>query len=322
VRIGICFDRIEEYNHIDGPADRFAEFEPESTIEAMQQAILRCGHDPILLGGPFELLKGKPEVDVIWNIAEGYGSRNREGWVPSLCEMYNIPFLGSDALTLSLSLDKVATKQLARSIGIPTSNWMVMPVDGSAAPELQLIGPFPLFAKPRYEGTAKGITERSILADEAAAKREVARLLGFYGQDVLIEQFLPGAEYTVAVTGTPLHAHPVMERGVDESTGIGYHVMDALGKAGRYRLGQNLSAEIEEQLQRWSVQLCTAMQVRDFARLDFKCDSDGNPFFLEINPLPTFAVDNTFAILAEIRGEPYEEFLAGVLKQAINRVTA
>jgi D-alanine-D-alanine ligase len=64
------------------------------------------------------------------------------------------------------------------------------------------------------------------------------------------------------------------------------------------------------------------MQVRDFARLDFKCDSDGNPFFLEINPLPTFAVDNTFAILAEIRGEPYEEFLAGVLKQAINRVTA
>jgi D-alanine-D-alanine ligase len=61
--------------------------------------------------------------------------------------------------------------------------------------------------------------------------------------------------------------------------------------------------------------------VRDFARLDFKVGMDGKPYFLEINPLPTFAVDNTFAILAELEGVPYEEFLAGILKEAVQRIT-
>ncbi|MCH8524350.1 MAG: hypothetical protein LAT52_07355, partial [Balneolales bacterium] len=60
MRIGICYDRVEEYDHIDGPADRFAEFEPESTILAMEAAVRGCGHEPVRLGGPYALLGGKP----------------------------------------------------------------------------------------------------------------------------------------------------------------------------------------------------------------------------------------------------------------------
>lgn len=360
-RIGIAYDRTEEYAEVEGPADRFAEFEPESTIMAMEAAIRRCGHKPVRLGGPYTLLASRPKVDLIWNIAEGYGSRNREGWVPVLCEMYGIPFLGSDAFTLTWSLDKASTKQLARSLDIPTSDWQVVALDLGAnsdsaanseakansaveswasaraypAADSETVAtsesekgrtsripslPWPLFAKPRYEGTAKGITEGSILRSEEDYRREVERLHRSYRQDVLLERFLPGAEYTVAVTGTPLRAHPVMERGVDTATGIGYHVMDGLGKAADYRLQNGLNDELESAMKGWSLQLCEAMGVRDFARLDFKCDADGAPYFLEINPLPTFAVDNTFAILAELEGVPYEDFLSTVLNEAIGRV--
>ncbi|MCH8524502.1 MAG: hypothetical protein LAT52_08125, partial [Balneolales bacterium] len=328
------------------PADRFAEFEPESTILAMEAAVRGCGHEPVRLGGPYALLGGKPDVDLIWNIAEGYGTRNREGWVPVLCELYGIPFLGSDALTLSWSLDKALTKQLARSLGIPTSDWQVIgyntasihpatsksfapPSDRQIAhvnstsihpatiKPLVPTSDIPLFIKPRYEGTAKGITESSIVRDAAQMNTEVERLQSLYNQDLLIEQFLPGAEYTVAVTGSPLRAHPVLERGVDAATGIGFHVMDVLGRAGDYRLENRLTTQLEDNLKGWSLQLCAAMGVRHFARLDFKCDAEGNPFFLEINPLPTFAVDNTFAILAELEGVAYEDFLARVLSEAL-----
>lgn len=325
MRIGICYDRIEEYAHIEGPADRFAEFEPESTILAMENAIQRCGHEAVRLGGPLSLLAARPEVDLIWNIAEGYGSRNREGWVPSLCEMYGIRFLGSDAFTLTQSLDKAATKELARGLGIPTSDWIVAAfgvdsdVKGLEMETVKSLS-WPIFVKPRYEGTAKGISESSILRDMHQLEVEVARLHELYKQDVIIERFLPGSEYTVALTGNPLEPHPVMERGVDTGTGIGFHVMDGLGRAEGYRLEHNLRQELEAQLQSWSVMLCNSMRVRDYARLDFKCDAQGNPFFLEINPLPTFATDNTFAILAELEGVQYDDFLSDVLKKAIERV--
>lgn len=374
LKIGICYDRPEEYVNIDGPADRFAEFEPESTIVAMEAAVRLLGHEAVRLGGPFSLLKSRPDVDLIWNIAEGYGSRNREAWVPGLCEMYRIPYLGSDGFTLSLSLDKVATKQLARRIGIPTPDWAIYPsdsrdinasntldtsdsadnpsevidsldfkpsealdtLDSSVNPshtidtpdstkypsEILDPPPFPLFLKPRYEGTAKGITPQSVVKNSSELQKQGDFLRHQYKQDVLVEAFLPGAEYTVAVSGHPLVAHPVLERGIDTSSGIGIHVLDSKGidYGDNYSLSHQLTPELEEQLQKWSLRLCREMGVVDFARLDFKCDSHGRPFFLEINPLPTFAVDNTFAILAELEGVSFDEFLGSVLKSAIARV--
>jgi D-alanine-D-alanine ligase len=363
LRIGICYDRPDDYPDADGPSDQFAEFEPESTIVAMEQAIIATGHTPVRLGAPRELLRGRPQVDLIWNIAEGYGTRNREAWVPILCEMYRIPFLGSDALTLSVSLDKAATKQIARNLGIPTSDWIIAPYRtipsnaSSSTPRASAPGtesysapgtesspaaattthvplttdtlctldgplpPFPLFLKPRYEGTAKGITERNIVSSPSELIAQINHLHLLYRQDVLIEAFLPGSEFTVALSGCPLQTHPVLERGLDAQTGIGFHVMEALQPGERdYTLQQALTSPMEAMLQWWSRQLCDEMSILDFARFDFKCDSAGNPYFLEVNPLPTFAIDNTFAILAELKGESYPEFLAEVLQAAIERV--
>jgi D-alanine-D-alanine ligase len=318
-RIGIIFDKPDEYAHlpITSP-DQFHEFEPESTIQAMESAIKQLGFEPVRLGGPLRLLTQKPQVEVIWNIGEGFGTRNREAWAPVLAELYEIPLLGSDALTLSISLDKSRTKQIARSVGIPTSDWIIADFNQKKWPNWTH---FPAFVKPRYEGTAKGILPSSVVNNLTELTREVERQWNLYQQDILLEKWLPGAEYTCAVSGYPMKAHTVLERGIEKSSKIGIHALESKGiEVTDYELTHQVNGELERKIQSWSEQLCRELEVLDFARLDFKCDAEGNPQFLEINTLPTFAVDNTFAILAELEGKPYPVFLAEILNSGLKRL--
>lgn len=316
--IGLLFDSPSDYPNITGPADRFAEFEPESTIQVMEDAVRLMGHHPIRIGAPWSMLHTKPHVDLIWNIAEGYGTRNREAWGPVLAEMWGISMLGSDAHTLSMSLDKHLTKQIARSIGIPTSDWIVL----TNVDEISSIPTswYPVFAKPRYEGTAKGIGPWSKCMDTIELERVARRLITGYAQPVIIEPWMPGAEFTVALIGSPLRPLPVLERALHGPTGIGIHAISAHNESANVHAYtyDSLHPDLENDLQTWSLELCREMDVRHFARLDFKCDQNGNPLFLEINPLPTFAGDNTFGILAEIDGMSTAAFLAKYLSDSVH----
>lgn len=313
MKIGLLYDTPDDYPLVTGPHDRFAEFEPESTIETLESAIRYAGHESLRLGAPHRLLGSYPAVDLIWNIAEGYGSRNRESWGPVLAELRHIPCLGSDGLTLSLSLDKHRSKQIAQALGIPTAPWRVV----KALTQLAEIPAdwYPVFIKPRYEGTAKGISAKNCCASLQDARACVEQLLCDYQQDVLVEPYLPGAEYTVALLGYPLQVYPVLERALHGPTGIGIHAVsahDPSADAQAITYGA-IPASDEQRLKAWSLGLCEEMEVKHFARLDFKCDAQGRAQFLEINPLPTFAIDNTYAILAEIQGQALTAFLGKAL---------
>lgn len=313
--IGIAYDRPEDYPHATGPSDRFAEFEPESTIIAMEEAIRYAGFQPKRLGGPHAILAQKPDVDLIWNIAEGYGSRNREAWVPVLCEMYNIPYLGSDAYTLTVSLNKTETRKKAQELGIPVAKGQLI-TDSKECEQWKLA--FPVFCKPNFEGTSKGIGKNSLARTHAELRAIATYILDCYQQPVLAEEFLSGAEYTCAVYGAPLRCGPVLERGICSETGIGIHALEKDGFEADYELKNQLTEEREAEIKKWSLNLCKAMDVRHFARLDFKCDALGNPHFLEINPLPTFSTDSTFAIMAELEGKPYPRYLGELLQEIIS----
>lgn len=313
MRIGILFDRPDDYPDAVGAADRFAEFEPESTIAVMEAAIRHAGHEPVRLGGPRNLLFRKPDVDLVWSIAEGYGTRNREAWAPVLLEMHGIPVLGSDALTLSVSLDKRLTKMVAAAIGLSVVGF---PFSEDSLQGVDAIDPDnrKLFVKPRYEGTAKGLNAASIVETESELQAAVGRIRRDYGQEAVVEPFLPSAEFTVALMGQPLKAYPVLERALDPVTRLGSHVT---GSGEESLLTHSLTPELEATLRDWSLRLCAELGVRHFARLDFKCDEAGNPYFLEINPLPTFAVDGTFAILAEMEGMEFGAWLGERLREVI-----
>jgi len=327
MRIGLVYDVFDDYPWQPGEApDADAEYEPEATVEALEAAICAMGHTPVRIGTSYDLLGrlGALSIDAAVNIAEGARSRNREAYAPILLEMAGIPFLGSDALTLSLSLDKAWTKDLVIACGVRTPAYRVY-ANAEAVDVAELTGPFPLFVKPRYEGSAKGITAASKVMSVGALRRQVAWTTATYEQDALVEEFVDGGgEYTVAVVGNdPPEALPVLQRAVEAKSGIGLHALDHRAmpeKTWAFAVEGALSPELEADLQTRAVQIYKKLQCRDFARLDFRVDAVGRTWFLEINPLPTFAPDGTFAVLAELVGQSYPAFLSDVLRRGLARI--
>ncbi len=325
LRIGLVYDLLGSAP--GGPPDADAEYEPIETVEALEGAIRLAGHEPLRLGSPRELLTALgrgalPKCDAAWNIAEGWGTRNREAWAPVLLEMAGIPALGSDALTLSSSLDKAWALDLVAAAGVPVAGH-VSAASADALGALALPAPFPLFVKPRWEGTAKGITPGSRVGDRAALAREVARVVRDYRQPALIEPFLPGAEYTVTLIGNaPPRALPVLQRALEAETRIGLHALERHAPPGGFGhvLPGALSPALEAELHGYAVRAFEALACRDFARADFRLDAAGRPRFLELNPLPTFAREGSFAILAELLGRTLEDLLAEVLGLGLARL--
>lgn len=307
------------------PPDADAEFEPEETLCALEAALRAAGCEPVRLGGPRDLLRAGrrdalPAVDAALNIAEGYGSRNREAWAPVLLEMLGIPHLGSDALTLSASLDKAWARTLVAAAGVPVARqWVLAP--GADPETFASEATYPLFVKPRWEGTAKGIDRTSRVEDAAALSAAVTRVWRLYRQPALVEPFLPGPEYTVTVVGHgPPRALALLQRGLDPATGIGAHALPAEPHPPEPALPGSLSPALERELAGHSLAVFEALACLDFARVDWKADASGAARFLEVNPLPTFAPDGSFAILAELLGRSYEELVGSVLREGLRRL--
>ena len=330
MRIGLLYDTFDAYSWADDdPPDADAEYEPEVTVDTLAAAVEHLGHTPVRVGTAADLrdrLGERLSLDAAINITEGARSRNREAYVPILLEMAGVPCLGSDALTLSVTLDKAWTKDLVAAADIPTPPHRVY-----GAPEAvntdALPGAFPLFVKPRYEGTSKGITPDSKVEDVAALRRAVDRITTTYDQDAVAEPFVAGGgEFTVAVVGhDPPEALPVLQRGVEPTTGLGLHALEHRGaptadEGWDYELRGTLTSSLEDELQALTLRVFDRLDCRDFARADFRVDDNGTPWFLEINPLPTFKPDDTFAIVAELMGRDYVDYLAEVFGRGLRRL--
>ena len=329
MRIGLVYDRFGDAEAPPGaPPDWDAEYEPEETVAALEAALRRLGHTPVRVGNVPALLNALRttppgarllDLDAAVTIAESYGSRNREAHAPILLELAGVPTLGSDALSLSLALDKHLTKTVVRAAGVRCPEGAVLPPGGDANGLAAALG-VPLIVKPRYEGTAKGIAPSSRVETAAALRAEAARQHALYRQDLVAEAFVDGAEFTVGVVGTgdAARALPPLQRAVDAASGIGLHALPDAGQ--EWTLGGDLSPALDAELAEAALAAHRALECRDFSRSDFRVAPDGTVWFIEINPLPTFAPDGTFAILAELDGQPYDAFLSDVLAGGLRRL--
>ncbi len=323
LRVGLTYNLKK---HIASEvADAEAEYDNLETVLAIKEA-LEDDHCRVELMEADETLPdrlAKQPVDIVFNIAEGIQGRGREAEVPALCNMLRIPFTGSDETTLCIALDKALTKRLLATYRIRTPKYRVITKDAAR------IGggfKFPAIVKPNAEGSSKGISDVAIVSDGVALRTLVRKNIRDYGQDMLVEEYIPGREFTVGIVGNgaDTRVFPPMEIIYLDKTSeyniYSFTVKQNYKELIRYKSPADIDARTEAEMIRTARKVYDVLSCRDLARMDFRLAPDGTLHFIEINPLPGLAPGySDFPMLAEMSGVDYKSLVRGVLKAALKR---
>jgi D-alanine-D-alanine ligase len=314
--------------------DEFAEWDTAETIDAVAGALSAYGTVIRLEATaefPEQLRTERP--DIVFNMAEGSGGKNRESHVPAICEFFGIPYTGSDPLTLSLCLDKSRTKEILSHYGVGTPSFAVVESAGAVTDRWPTLR-YPLFVKPIHEGSSKGITERNLCQTPGDLATQVEFLLETYAQPVLIEEYLPGAEYTCAVLGNGQTARVLPIVGMDFDA-LPDGALPVYGFEAKWLWDRpdaplrifDCPAVIPDALRRTiestTLRAYQALGCRDWSRVDVRLDAAGVPNVIEVNPLPGIlpnpADNSCFPKAARVAGISYEALIQTCLTLAADR---
>lgn len=331
LKVGLLYNlKKEELAHSEDdepPPDAQAEFDSETTVMAVCEALRSAGHEVCLIEGDENVWRRLESFrpDISFNICEGKWGRSRESHVPAILEMMRIPYTGSDVLSLAVALDKPTAKKIWAYHGIPTPPFAVVPV-GRSAVGLGL--EFPLFVKPAREGSSMGIGPESRVTNEIDLSRRVEFVHRYYKQEALVEKYIEGREFTVGILGNAGEEYvlPVMEIAVDrcpeeEHKGIYSRKFKAeWDDDAYYQCPAALLPEDEEKIQSVAVEAFRALGCYDVARVDVRMSLEGVPYVLEINPLPGLTPDfSDLPRMAKVAGMTFDELVNNILLYALRR---
>lgn len=326
MRIGLTYDLRSEYLAEGYSEEETAEFDRDDTIEALEQALQQLGHETDRVGNVRALvgrLARGDRWDLVFNICEGLRGFAREAQVPAILDAYEIAYTFSDPLLMSLSLHKGLTKTVLRSTGIPTPPFRLVHTPA----DLDNHGlTFPVFAKPVAEGTGKGITAASKITSDADLRRVAVQLLHEFDQPVLLEEYLPGREFTVCIVGTESAAKvlgtlEIILRDAAEAHAYSYLNKERCEELVEYRrvsAGQDAEVAAAEAvaLAAWRHLGC-----RDAGRVDLRSDVQGRPSLLEVNPLAGLHPQHSdLPMLCTAIGMPYTELVRQIVESAAERI--
>lgn len=322
MNIGLTYDLKTTYLQQGFSHEEVAEFDSEETISGIESTLLALGYYPERIGNIMELahaLTSGKRWDLVFNIAEGLYGIGREAQVPALLDAFRIPYVFSDPMVLSLTLHKGMAKHVVRGNGIPTAAFAVVKGEKDLKNiELE----YPLFIKPVAEGTGKGITQKSFITNADELARNAMELLHRFGQPVLVEEYLPGREFTVGITGTGEDAKPcgIMEIIVHNKEEQIYSLLNKEQYESRvaYSLPEK---EITERCYEIALKSWNALECRDGGRVDLRLDKSGVPNFIEVNPLAGLnPIHSDLPILCRMNGMSYHELIDRIMQSALKRI--
>ena len=325
MRIGLTYDLASEYREMGCSEEEVAEFDSIEVIEAIEDVLRASGDEPFRIGNIFRLtcaLARGERWDMVFNIAEGMHGFGREAQVPALLDAYGIPYVFSDPLVLALTLHKGMTKRVVRDLGISTPDFAVAECDADLR---GLTLHFPVFVKPVAGGTSMGISAASKARDASELHAGASQLWRKFRQPVLIEEFLPGREFTVGLLGSGRHARAVGAMEIilqDRAEPDVYSLLNKKDWVGRvsYRIEDG---ELGAEARNVALQAWRGLGCRDGGRIDLRCGTGGRPQFLEVNPLPGLHPETSdLAMLCRMAGVGYVELIETIIHSAKQRMAA
>jgi D-alanine-D-alanine ligase len=326
MRIGLTYDLRSDYLAAGFSEEQTAEFDRAETIEGLEQALVALGHETDRVGHArhlIERLAAGDRWDLVFNIAEGMYGIGREAQVPAILDVYNIAYTFSDPLVMALTLHKGMTKHVLRDAGVPTSAFTVVshPADVHGV----TFDP-PFFIKPVAEGTGKGVTPDSIIRRREDLDAACRNLLRTFNQPVLVEPFLSGREFTVGLLGTGddaavLGTMEVLLLDNAEPEVYSYTNKELSEERVTYRVIDPTQDPVVAGAEAVALRAWRVLGCRDGGRVDIRCDADGHPLFMEVNPLAGLHPQHSdLPILCTALGISFEYLIGRIVASASTRV--
>ncbi len=312
--------------------DLYAEWDDIHTIQAVESALAQR-HQVTLVDADLDAFDRfrKIRPDIVFNIAEGLNGNSREAQVPAMLDMLGIPYTGSDPVTLGICLDKRRTKEILAYHRIPTPRFAVVHSPTAIPARLR----YPMMVKPTLEGSSKGVTDKALVENRRALVRQIEWVLDTYQQPALVEEFLPGREFTVAIlgNGADLQVLPIVEINFD-TLPKGVNPIYSYEAKWIWDQEENpldifsCPAPLDPLLRRNIEETCKrafiALGCRDWCRIDVRLDSRGIPNIIELNPLPGILPrkeqNSCFPKAARAAGIDYDQMILSVLDAARARL--
>jgi D-alanine-D-alanine ligase len=319
MKVGLTYDLRSWYLDRGYSMEDTAEFDKQETVDAIDKALRTMGFETEPAGNCFQLIDalatGK-RWDIVFNIAEGLYGDGRESVVPAILDQYKIPYVFSGPVVLGISLNKYLTRLIGSAAGVPVSPGMLITTKADIEKcKLE----YPLFIKPVSEGTGKGITEKSMLHSPVDLKKRAEYILKRYNQPALVEEYLPGREFTVGVIGSG-----------DETIAIGgmeIKCMNNFPYSVEYKENYQefckyipMAEELSAECKTVALNVWKAMGGVDGGRVDVKADRNGRICFMEVNPLAGLhPVHSDLPILARMGNIDYQTLIEMIMKSALKR---
>jgi D-alanine--D-alanine ligase len=310
------------------------EFEPEETIHHVKNGIEAAGWEYLQIEGDegcYENLR-RLRPDIVFNRAEGVRGESRESQVPAFCEMLGIPYVGSGIMSNAIGLDKPTTKMVLEYHGLKTAPFQVL---SDAKEKLRKGLKYPLILKPSHEGSSIGINWDNVVNDENALRRKLAEMLDTYKQPILVEKFLDGREFSVGFVGNYLGDEepkvlPILEvdfSGFPPELGrvLGQKAKSVFDDSSNYKCPAKIDEGLKKEIEAHAKASFKALNCRDWARMDYRLDTDGELYFLEVNTLPGIDYDlerdelSFYPMMWYALGKKFPDMVREVISAAMRR---
>ena len=338
--IGFTFNVRHVQPALEKQALDEAEFDAPETITAIHKAIEDNGYECIDIEADenaFEKLKKlKKSIDLVFNIAEGMRGEIREAQIPAILEMLGLPYTHSGALAQAVTLDKALTKKIWQYHGLPTPKFAL--IDLKEKPYVENLR-FPVLVKPNSEGSSKGVFNDNLIGDQKKLPSKIREIQRTYGNGVIVEEFLPGREFTVTVMGNSgigkgIYILPIVEQNYDifpkslkkfASYDAKWLFEDSLPNPhDAYICPAKLTLSLEKLIEKLCLAAFETTNCRDIARIDLRLDAKGKPHLLEINSMPGMIADPNivtyFPIAARAAGWDFNRMIGQIITHARERL--
>jgi D-alanine-D-alanine ligase len=296
------------------------------TVERIKNALEQGGHQVKAFEGDKNIVAKLEEFmpavisgerpGLVFNLSYGIQGRARYTHIPGILEMLGVPYVGSGPETHAIALDKVVTKMILSQKGLPTPRYAVLEHPDSPMSEKLK---YPLIVKPKDEAVSFGLR---IVRSEGELREGAWQIYNMFKAPTLVEEYVDGREINVALLGNdPVEALPPVELVFGEGEKI-YTYEDKI-ISGSQRVQKvcpaPLSAEETERIQGLAIDTFKALGCFDSARVDFRLDSEGNPYILEVNTMASLGPGGSFVFAADKVGIHYDALTNRLIEIASSR---